>query len=110
MKPSVLAQPSQGPVHGQDERLESESESNTSTEAQENATSVIPPIVSVPPSPPVPPPEYPMPLYPPTPTTETVMPYKLPSIRHKSSFPENQSVSEDLLIGAPRNRIGIDID
>jgi hypothetical protein len=56
LKPSVLAQRSQGPVHGQDERLESESESITSTEAQENATSVIPPIVSVPPSPPVPPP------------------------------------------------------
>ncbi|CAB4042176.1 Hypothetical predicted protein, partial [Paramuricea clavata] len=54
LKPSVVAQPSQGPVRGQDERLESDSDNeyNTSTEAEEHTRSVTPPII-VPPSPPV---------------------------------------------------------
>ena len=89
LKPSVLAQLSQGPVRGQDEWLESDSnnESNTSTEAQEDAKRVTPPIVSVPPSPPVPPPVPDaisgtpalLPPPPPNPTTEAVMPCKYPS-------------------------------
>lgn len=115
LKPSVLAQLSQGPVRGQDEWLEfdSNNESNTSTEAQEDAKRVTPPIVSVPPSPPVPPPVPDAisgtPALPPPPT----QPRKLlcpASIRLQSSFPENQSVSEDLLIGTPRIGIGIVID